>query len=125
MAQNLTYFDEALKIDYLPVVREQLENSSVLSQKLRRNERDVSGKRWQTVAHYMRNSGVGSGSETGLPTAGQQRYANPYGVVKYTRGRIQVSGPVMAASKNDKGAIFRSLDSEIKRVTDDLKKEVN
>jgi len=90
--QNLSYFDEALKINYLPVIREQLNHSTILLDKLQRNERDVQGKRWQLVAHYMRNSGVGGGSETGLPTAGYQNYKNPYGNVRYNRGRISVSG---------------------------------
>lgn len=125
MAQNLSNFDEALRIDYLPVIRTQLEDSTVLMKRLRRNERDVSGKQWQLVAHHQRNSGVGAGSETGLPTAGQQEYKNPYGTVKYNRARIQVSGPVMAASRDDKGAIVRALDSEIKGATRDLKKEIN
>jgi len=125
MAQNLTNFDEALRIDYLPVIRKQLNDSTILLNKLERNERDVSGREWLKVAHYQRNSGVGSGSETGLPTAGQQAYKNPKGSVKYHRGRIQVSGPVMAASRDDKGAIVRALESEIKGVTRDLKKEIN
>jgi hypothetical protein len=43
-SQNLTNFDEALKIDYLPVIREQLNNARILSSKIERNERDVSGK---------------------------------------------------------------------------------
>jgi hypothetical protein len=123
--QDLSGFDEALRIDYLPVIRDQLENSTYLLKKLRKNERDVSGREWKLVAHYGRNSGVGAGSETGLPTAGQQSYKNPYGDVKYVRGRIQVSGPVMAAAKNDKGAIVRALESEIKGVTRDLEKEIN
>lgn len=123
---TLTYFDAALKIDYLPVVRSQLNNDKILTSKIARNERDVVGKEWRGVAHYGRNSGIGSGSETGaLPTAGYQAYANPYGSVKYIRGRIQVSGPVMEASKNDKGAIVRALASEIQGVTEDMKKEVN
>lgn len=125
MSQNLTNFDEALKIDYLPVIREQLNHKTILLDKVQRNEQDVSGKQWQLTAHYQRNSGVGAGSETGLPSAGQQKYKNPYDNVKYNRGRIQISGPVMKAAKNDKGAIVRALDSEIKGVTRDLKKEVN
>ena len=125
MAQNLTNFDEALKINYLPVIREQLNNKTVLLNTLTRNERDVSGKRWQTVAHYGRSSGVGAGSETSLPTAGNQSYKNPYGTMAYNRGRIQVSGPSMRASRNDTGAITRVLDSEIKGITTDLKKDVN
>jgi len=125
MAQNLSNFDEALRIDYLPVIREQLNNATVILSKLDRNERDVVGKQWQLVAHYQRNSGVGAGSETGLPTAGQQKYKNPYGNVKYNRGRIQVSGPVMKASDKERGAIVRALDAEIQGVTRDLKKEIN
>lgn len=125
MAQNLTNFDAALKIDYLPVIREQLNNATILLNRVQRNERDVSGKEWRMVAHYYRNSGVGAGSETALPTAGQQKYLNPYDVVAYNRARIQVSGPVMAASRDDKGAIVRALDSEIQGAVRDLKKEIN
>lgn len=125
MAQNLSNFDEALKINYLPLIREQLNNKTVLLNTLTRNERDVSGKQWQTVAHYGRSSGVGSGAETVLPTAGNQSYKNPYGTVKYHRGRIEVSGPSMKASRNDTGAITRVLESEIKGITTDLRKEIN
>lgn len=125
MAQTLSTFDEALKIDYLPVVREQLNNARVLTSKIERNSRDVSGKQWQVTTHTARNSGVGAGTEVGLPTAGNQAYANPYGTVKFNRGRIQVSGPTIEASKDSKGAIVRALESEIKGVTEDLKREVN
>jgi len=124
-SQILSTFDAALKIDYLPVIREQLNNTNLLTSKIQRNERDVTGKRWQLTAHTKRNSGVGAGTETGLPTAGYQSYVNPYGVVKYNRGRISVSGPTIEASKDDKGAMARALESEIKGVTADLKKEVN
>lgn len=124
-SQNLTNFDEALKIDYLPVIREQLNNARILSSKIERNERDVVGKQWQMTTHVGRSSGIGSGTESGLPTAGNQEYLNPYGNVKYTRGRIQISGPVIEASKNDKGAMTRALESEIKGITEDMKKEVN
>ena len=123
--QQLSTFDEALKIDYLPVVREQLENGTILLNKIQRNERDVVGKRWQMTAHYKRNSGIGARADGGsLPTAGYQSYKNPYDNVKYLYGRIQVSGPTMAASK-EPGAIVRALESEIKGVTADLKKDVN
>jgi hypothetical protein len=124
-SQTLAGFAEALKIDYLPAVRKQLNLASALLTKVRRNERDVSGQEWRMTAHVGRNSGVGAGTETSLPTAGKQSYKNPYGVVKYNRGRIQVTGPVIKASRNDKGALVRALDSEMKGVTADLKKEIN
>lgn len=124
--QTLTTFDEALKIDYLPTIREQLNLDTILMNKIVRNERDVSGKQWQLVAHYYRNSGIGARPDNGtLPTAGQQKYLNPYGVVAYNYGRISVTGPTMAASRNDRGAIVRALESEIKGVTADLKKDIN
>lgn len=125
MGQTLSNFDEALKIDYLPTMREQLDNSTVLLSKVERDSENVEGKQWQLTAHYKRNSGVGAGAETDLPTAGNQSYENPYGNVRYNRGRIQISGPVMKASKTNKGAMVRALDSEVQGVTRDLKKEIN
>ena len=125
MAQNLTNFDAALRIDYLPMIRKQLNEATVLLDKVQRNTEDVQGKNWYLTAHYQRNSGVGSGAETGMPTAGNQAFLNPYGSVKYTRSRIQVSGPVMAASKSDTGAIVRALNTEIDGAMRDLKQELN
>lgn len=122
--QDLTNFAEALKIDYLPAIREQLNSNTYLLTKVKRNERDVSGSKWQGTVHYQRNSGVGAGTETALPTAGHQSYLNPYGNVKYNRGRIEISGPVMAASRDDKGAMIRALDAEIQGVTADLKQDI-
>ena len=43
----------------------------------------------------------------------------------YHYGRISVTGPTIAASRNDAGAIVRALESEIKGVTNDLKKDLN
>jgi len=124
--QTLTTFDEALKIDYLPVIREQLNNSTILLNKVQRNERDVSGKQWMLAVHYKRNAGVGSRPDDGtLPTAGMQRYKNPYGDVAYNYGRVSITGPTIAASRNDAGAFARAMESEIKGVTTDVKKDVN
>ena len=124
--QTLSTYAEALKIDYLPTIREQLNNDTILMNKIQRNERDVSGSKWQMFAHYQRNSGIGSRPDNGtLPTATRQKYANPYGVVAYHYGRISVTGPTIAASRNDAGAIVRALESEIKGVTADLRKDLN
>lgn len=126
MAQNLSNFNEALKIDYLPAIREQLNHATILMDKVQRNSEDVSGKQWQLTVHHRRNSGVGARADGGtLPTAGEQRYKNPYGSVKYNYGRIEVTGPTIRASRNDEGAIVRALNSEIKGVTRDLKKDIN
>lgn len=126
MAQTLSSFDEALKIDYLPVIREQLNNEKILLNRIQRNERDVSGKQWQMTAHYKRNSGIGARADNvDLPTAGQQAYLNPYDVVTHNYGRINVTGPTIQASRTDKGAMTRAIESEIEGVTRDLQKDVN
>lgn len=91
--QTLSTFDQALKIDYLPRIREQLNLETILMNKIVRNERDVSGKQWQLTAHYQRNSGIGARADNGtLPAATQQKYLNPSGVVAYNYGRISVTG---------------------------------
>lgn len=126
MAQNLANFNEALKIDYLPAIREQLNHATVLLDKVQRNSEDVSGKQWQLTVHHRRNSGVGARADGGtLPTAGHQEYKNPYGQVKYNYGRIEVTGPTIKASRDNEGAIVRALNSEIKGVVRDLKKDIN
>jgi len=124
--QTLSTFAEALKIDYLPIIRQQLNLDTILMNKIQRNERDVTGSKWQMTAHYQRNSGIGSRPDNGsLPTATRQKYANPYGNVAYHYGRISLTGPTIAASRDDKGAMVRALESEIKGVTRDLKKDLN
>lgn len=126
MSQSLSNYDEALKIDYLPVIREQLNMKTILMNRIVRNERDFQGKRWNLTAHVSRNAGIGARPDAGtLPTAGQQAYLNPYDVTAYNYGRINLTGPVMKASRNDKGAIARALETEIKGVTRDLKKDIN
>jgi hypothetical protein len=121
-----TIFDEALKIDYLPAVREQLNNGTILMNRIQRNERDVSGLQWQMVAHYQRNSGIGARADNGtLPTAGYQAYKNPYDDVRYLYGRISLTGPTIASARDDRGAIVRALESEISGLTRDMKKDVN
>lgn len=126
MALNLTEADKALKEFYLPPIREQLNNANVLSAIIEKKTEDVEGRRAVLSLHLGRNSGVGARGENGaLPTAGSQVYAEERVPIRYNYGRIQVSGPVIAAMKSDKGSFTRAIESESKRVVDDLKREVN
>jgi len=45
--------------------------------------------------------------------------------MKYHYGRIEVTGPTIAATRDDKGAYAKALDAEVKGITNDLKNEVN
>lgn len=123
---NLTTASEALKDDYQPTIREQLNQNIFLLTQIESTSKDVEGTAAVIDLHVGRNSGVGARSESGtLPTAGAQAYKQERVGLHYQYGRIQLSGPVIKAMKSDKGSFTRALDSEVKGVTRDLKNDVN
>jgi hypothetical protein len=122
MAFDLTEANPILKEDYLPPVREQLNNDNFVIKKLTDKKQEATGKRFYVPLHYGRNNGVGYRAEGGtLPTAGNQKYKESTGNVRYLYGRIEITGPTMYSTRNDKGAFLRALDSEMKGLTKDLK----
>lgn len=126
MAQNLTNFDAVLKEDYLGVIREQVWSGHILLSRLEKNEEDVAGSVAYVPLHVGGNSGVGARADGGaLPTAGNQQYAAAQYNCRYNYGRIQVSGPVIAASRNNKGAFVKAVDAEIQGMVKDLKDDLN
>jgi len=126
MPQNLTAFDAVLKEDYLGTIREQVYMSHVLLNRLEKNEEDVVGREAVVPLHVGGNTGVGARSDGGpLPTAGNQQYATATYRCRYNYGRIQVTGPVIKASRNNKGAFVRAVDSEIQGMTKDLQDDLN
>lgn len=123
---NLTTASEALKDDYQPTIREQLNQNIFLLTQIESTSKDVEGLAAVIDLHVGRNTGVGARSENGtLPTAGSQSYKQERVGLHYQYGRIQLSGPVIKAMKSDKGSFTRALDSEVKGVTRDLKNDVN
>lgn len=126
MAQNLTNFDDVLKEDYLGPIREQVYMSHVLLNRLEKNEEDVEGREAVVPLHTGGNSGVGARADGGaLPAAGQQAYEVAKYKCAYNYGRIQVTGPVIQASRSNKGAFVKAVDSEIQGMTKDLQDDLN
>lgn len=126
MGQNLTNFDAILKEDYLGTIQDQINNSTILMQRLEKNEEDVGGKKAVVPLHTGRNSGVGARGDSGtLPTAGNQGYADATYNCAYNYARIQVSGPTIKASRKDKYAFVKAVDAEIQGATKDLKDDIN
>lgn len=118
--------DAILKEDYLPVVREQLNDKAQFLMQLEQNSEDIEGRRAVLSLHVTRNSGVGSRKDDGtLPTAGYQGSAEERIPVYHHYGRIQLTGPVMRASKSDKGSFTRALKFEQSNLVDDLKRDLN
>lgn len=126
MAQNLSNFDAALRVDYLPVLREQLTNAVILLNRLEKDEESVVGKSATLTLHHARNTGTGSAAEyDNLPSAGNQGYKNSVVPMKYNYGRLEVTGQAIAASRDNEGAIVKALDSEMKGLMTDVRKAVN
>lgn len=122
MTFDLTAANAVLKEDYLPPVRNQLNNENPVIQKLVAKKQEATGKRFYVPLHYGRNNGVGYRAEgAALPTAGHQKYKESTGNVRYLYGSIEITGPTIKAMRNDKGAFIRAVESEMKGLTRDLK----
>lgn len=118
--------DAALKEDYQPVVREQLNQANMLLAQIETKDKDFEGRRAVLSLHVSRNAGVGARAEGGtLPTAGNQGYAEQRVDMRRNYGRIQISGPTIKEMKSDRGSFVRAVESEIKGVTNDLKRDVS
>jgi hypothetical protein len=126
MSLDFTAASAALKEDYQPAIREQVNNQIMLLNQIETNTDDVEGEEAVLSLHTGRNSGVGARAEGGtLPTAGSQAYTKARIPVKFNYGRIKVSGPIIEGMKSNRGSFTRAVDSEAKGIVTDLKRDVN
>lgn len=116
-----------LKDIYLPPTRDLLDNGTVLLKYLEKEVVPVEGNNFVLSIHTGRNeaAGVGRAEDTDLPTAGKQSYAKPIVPYKRLYSRIRLTGPVIAATKSNKGSFLRALESEMKFLMKDTKNAFN
>lgn len=125
MGANLNTLSQILKEYYLGPVTEQLNNEVLLLSRLEAKSEDLVGKRAYVPLHYGRSTGVGARAEgEALPSAGKQSYEKAVYDLKYLYGRVEVTGPSMAKTKNEAGAFLQALKSELDGVRNDLKKDL-
>ena len=125
---TLTTLSNILKQDYQGPIREQLNQSNVLTSVLKK---DVSrtafrGKEAIIPVHTGRNVGRAFADEgSTLPTAGNQSFAQATWNMTYLYGRIQLTGQTIAASSQDKGSFARAIDTEMRGLQKDLSQTIN
>jgi len=119
---------DVLKHFYLGPIREQLNNKTVLLANLKKSSKEVVGDQVVLPLRKGRNWGIGARGTTGtgvLPTAGSQQYKKTYFLTKDMYGRISISGKTIRATKSDKGAFLRIVQTETKGCSDDVASDVN
>lgn len=127
MAMNLSAASQILKTRYIGKIRETLNHATVLLDKIGRSDQMVSGKDFTVPLHTGRNSSAGYAiADAGtLPTAGQQAYTTTIVPNKYLYGRIEVTGPTVAATRDNVGAFVEALNSEVDGLMRDFKRDMN
>lgn len=125
-AAILSNYSEVLKTFYLPAIREQLNQGTILSDILNVNTEDVSGKDATIEMHHGRTKATGARKDGGaMPEADYQKHQTATVPCKYNYGRVTFSGPTIAATSDEKGSYARVIDTEITGVMKDLQKEIN
>ena len=125
-ATILSNYSYVLKTFYLPAIREQINNATVLLKRLKRNSESVSGKNATIAVHYGRNLGTRALGDGGLlPDPGYQKVIETIVPMRYNYGRITVSGPTIAATRDAKGAYAKAIDYEMKGLIKDFTKDIN
>jgi hypothetical protein len=117
-----------LKNIYLPPVREVLNNATPLLKYIEKETQDMGGGTSFIIPlHTGRNDAAGDGSAENatLRAAGKQAFNKTTTAPKYLYSRLQVSGPVIAATKSNKGAFLKALESEMKYLMQDTKRAFN
>lgn len=125
---TLSAIQGALKRFYIGPIRQQLNNSTVILSRLQRNQEDVSGDTLTAYVPlvYERNQGVGARADGGaLPTAKYRKVKQTAIPLKYNYGRIEVTGPSIAGSRNATNAFMKVIDYEVKGMVEGMKVDLN
>jgi hypothetical protein len=128
MSFNISEATPIMKNVYLPPVREVLNNATPLLKYVEKEIQEIpGGSDFIIPLHTGRNDSAGDGAAENatLRAAGNQVFNNTHTAPKYLYSRLRVSGPVIAATKNNKGAFLKALESEMKYVMQDTKRAFN
>ena len=121
-----TDLDQILKRLYLPPIRENFNRATVLMNALRVGNEGVSGTEVHTPLWYGYSQGVGARSEDQtLPSARKSQYKVSTVSLKTNYGRVELSGHLIRATKDDRGSFIRAIGSEIQNMSAGIKNDYN
>lgn len=126
MPQSLVNFDNALKENYAPGLRNAINNSNVVWAEAIKNEDDIIGDEAVWSVHSGRSNSTGARAELAtLPTADRQRHIKARRGLTFQYHTIKVSGPAKHLTRGDEGAFARALEVEIKGAEKDMKNDMS
>lgn len=128
MAFNISDASPIMKSVYLPPIREVLNNATPLLKYVEKEIQEIpGGSDFIIPLHVGRNDAAGDGAAENatLRAAGGQKFNKTNTAPKYLYSRLRVSGPVIAATKSNKGAFLKALESEMKYLMQDTKRAFN
>ena len=119
---NMAAASEALKINYLPALRYQLNTANPILSVIDRNSESVVGSEIRMALRYGRQGGVGNRAEDGtLPVPNSRKTKQAKFETKNLFARIQISDKTMKASRSRDGAFVSLLEAELEDAQNDAK----
>ena len=130
MPSTLTTVNTISKEIYQGTIQDQLQNETVGLKRIERTsegvESQVGGKYVTFPIRTRRNQGIGSRNELeALPAAGQQGWASVRIGLKYSYGRLNLSGQVFELVNSNYQAFASAMDLEMTGLKNDLAKDQN
>lgn len=114
MPQNLANFDNAMKNNYGPGLRNGVNNSNVIAAAVAKNTEDIMGRKAVWSVHSGRSASTLNVAEGGtLPTADRERYIAPEDSLVWGYHTIKVSGQSHHLSQGKEGAFLKALEGEV------------
>lgn len=121
-ALNMAAAQEALKLFYLPGLREQLNNANPVLAVLERDTESVLGGEIVMALRYGRQGGVGNRADDGtLPTPRSRQTKQAKWQTKNIFAHIQISDKTVKASRSSAGAFANLLEAELADAMTDAK----
>jgi hypothetical protein len=119
---NMQAAEQALKINYLPALRYQLNVANPILAVIERDSESVVGAEVRMALRYGRQGGVGNRAEDGnLPIPNSRKTKQASFQTKNLFARIQISDKTMKASRSKEGAFVSLLEAELEDAQADAK----